>query len=101
MEKLKLSFLILFSSMVVIARASEFTMQDIAKHSNVKDCWILIDSKVYDITKYIPRHPSPENVLTKYCGKDAKVGWETKDHGKTHSRIAQRLLKQFEVGVLK
>lgn len=82
----------------VFASEKEFEMVEVAKHSISTDCWIVIKNKVYDISSYIPKHPAPETVLTKYCGKVADLGWDTKDKKSTHSRAAKRLLDRYEVG---
>jgi cytochrome b involved in lipid metabolism len=40
-------------------------------HNNIKDAWIIIRDKVYDITKYLDYHPGGIDVLRNYLGKDA------------------------------
>ena len=42
--------------------------QEIKKHNNHNDCWIVIDHFVYDITQWIQKHPGG-NVLTILAGK--------------------------------
>lgn len=96
MNKIIIFVLIAYSA--VFASEKEFKMEEVAKHSISKDCWIVIKNKVYDISSYIPKHPTPETTLTKYCGKIADIGWDTKDKKSPHSRAAKRLLDRFEVG---
>merc|ERR1711998_719445 len=33
------------------------TMANIAKHNTRDDCWIIVDGKAYDVTKFIDAHP--------------------------------------------
>jgi cytochrome b involved in lipid metabolism len=47
-----------------------FTMEEVKKHKTKKDAWIVIKNKVYDITKWIPKHPGGEAIM-KGVGKDA------------------------------
>lgn len=31
--------------------------QQIAQHNNAKDCWIVVDGQVWDLTEFAPNHP--------------------------------------------
>ncbi len=93
----------MLASLTLPATAGEVKkihMEELSKHSAPKDCWVVIKNKVYDLTAYFPKHPAPDAVLAKYCGKNADEGWETKDKKRPHSRAAARLLKRYEVGDL-
>lgn len=48
-----------------------FTREEVAKHSSENDCWIIIDSAVYDVTKFADMHPGGAKLLLEYGGKDA------------------------------
>ena len=49
---------------------SGYTLTDVALHNSAASCWMVIRGKVYDVTKYISKHPGGNNIL-KGCGKDA------------------------------
>jgi len=73
---------------------------DLAAHDSADDCWMAIDGVVYDVTSYIPEHPTPPVVMTEWCGKDATEPYRTKGYGRPHSPAADALLPQYRVGQL-
>ncbi|KAJ2995148.1 hypothetical protein HDV02_001033 [Globomyces sp. JEL0801] len=48
-----------------------FTRSEIEKHNNEKSAWIIIDTVVYDITKFAAMHPGGELLILEHAGKDA------------------------------
>lgn len=73
---------------------------ELARHDSADDCWMAIDGVVYDFTTYIPEHPTPPEVMTNWCGKEATEPYRTKGYGRPHSPAADALLPQYRVGVL-
>lgn len=47
-----------------------FSMSEIAIHNSKNDCWTVISGDVYDLTKFINRHPGGDEIL-RACGTDA------------------------------
>lgn len=74
---------------------SGFSMAQVATHDNIDDCYIVIESKVYDVTGFIDQHPGGVDKITSGCGKEM-----TGIFAKIHSNKAWDLLKKFQVGVL-
>lgn len=70
---------------------------DLAAHATVSDCWIAVRGEVYDITAYVPLHPSRPQVITAWCGKDATEAFETKGYGRPHSSAAWALLERYRL----
>lgn len=40
---------------------------EVQKHNNKDDCWVIIHGKAYDVTEFMPEHPgqSPDTLV--YC----------------------------------
>lgn len=58
------------SSTAPTGNLQQFTMADVAKHQSETDCWTVVSGEIYDITRYIPRHPGGKEIL-RACGNDA------------------------------
>ncbi|MCR4330975.1 MAG: hypothetical protein NUV49_03815 [Patescibacteria group bacterium] len=71
-------------------------------HSTASDCWLIINSKVYNVTSYLSEHPGGAASIITYCGKEATATFETKDKTipKPHSSFATGLLDAYYVGFL-
>ncbi|KAF5321250.1 hypothetical protein D9619_001152 [Psilocybe cf. subviscida] len=53
--------------------SKEYSWEEIAQHNKEGDVWVVIDAKVYDLTKFANLHPGGSNVLyaESVAGKDA------------------------------
>ncbi|HLP79869.1 MAG TPA: cytochrome b5 domain-containing protein [Acidobacteriota bacterium] len=78
----------------------QFTLEEVALHASRTDCWIIVNDNVYDVTSYIPAHPGGTTRITRVCGTDATVDFETQGGEGSHSSFAQNLLETFLVGAL-
>ena len=55
----------LLASFSVANMSRKISAQEVAKHCNIDDCWIVVNGKVYDLTKFAPNHPGgPESMLS-------------------------------------
>lgn len=80
--------------------APGYTLQQVAEHTTLDDCWMAIDGAVYDLTDYVPNHPTPAFVLEQWCGKEATAGMRTKGYGRDHSPAAWAMMEAYRVGAL-
>eukprot|EP01095_Lingulamoeba_sp_RSL-Kostka_P009138 TRINITY_DN312_c2_g1_i2.p1 TRINITY_DN312_c2_g1~~TRINITY_DN312_c2_g1_i2.p1 ORF type:complete len:532 (+),score=228.25 TRINITY_DN312_c2_g1_i2:78-1673(+) len=50
---------------------NKISRQEVEKHNTKDSSWIIINGRVYDITKFALLHPGGEDILREYAGKDA------------------------------
>ncbi|MFA5931662.1 MAG: cytochrome b5-like heme/steroid binding domain-containing protein [archaeon] len=75
------------------------TVSEVAKHSTSKNCWMILNGNVYDLSTYVA-HPGG-SVYLNYCGTNATQNYNTKDgRGIMHSSFADTLLANYLVGAL-
>jgi cytochrome b involved in lipid metabolism len=59
-----------------------FSPADVASHNNAdKGMYIIVDTNVYDVTKFADEHPGGAKILKRVAGKDAsKQFWKVNTH---------------------
>ena len=70
-------------------------LDEIFEHNTKDSCWLLIENKVYDVTKF--KHPGGKQILLQNSGQDATTQFE--DIG--HSERADEYLKELYIGDFK
>ncbi|MEQ9462694.1 MAG: cytochrome b5-like heme/steroid binding domain-containing protein [Haliea sp.] len=80
--------------------APGYTLEQVAQHATLDNCWMAVEGIVYDISAYVPKHPTPAFVLEQWCGKEATEGMRTKGYGRDHSPAAWAMIEEYRVGVL-
>lgn len=71
-----------------------YRLEEVAKRNSVKELWLVIHGRVYDVTRFLDEHPGGEEVLLEQAGVDASESFE--DVG--HSSDAREMLKQYYIG---
>ena len=46
------------------SRQRRYFWSEVAKHDTPDDCWVVIHGKVYDVTKFLDRHPGGYEILS-------------------------------------
>nr|UUV61161.1 CYB5 [Stevia rebaudiana] len=72
----------------------KFVFNDVIVHNKTKDCWLIINGKVYDVTPFMEDHPGGDEVLLAATGKDATDDFE--DVG--HSDDARDMMDKYYIG---
>eukprot|EP01125_Pyxidicula_operculata_P016241 TRINITY_DN5561_c0_g1_i1.p3 TRINITY_DN5561_c0_g1~~TRINITY_DN5561_c0_g1_i1.p3 ORF type:complete len:297 (-),score=67.38 TRINITY_DN5561_c0_g1_i1:2686-3468(-) len=74
-----------------------FSMEEVKKHNQDGDCWMVIKDKVYNVTKFVDDHPGGYIILDG-AGKDSTVLFFDQF---PHSEDAESQLSNFLIGHLK
>jgi L-lactate dehydrogenase (cytochrome) len=46
---------------------------EVAKHTSKNDCWIVLDSKAYDVTNFFAEHPGGAPIILKNAGSVSAI----------------------------
>ena len=50
---------------------TEYTMEEVAKHTSESDVWVVVEGQVLDVTNFLEDHPGGKKALMLYAGRDA------------------------------
>ncbi|KAI1902208.1 hypothetical protein AGOR_G00042350 [Albula goreensis] len=73
-----------------------YRLSEVEERNTFKSTWIIINYKIYDVTKFLEEHPGGEEVLREQAGGDATESFE--DVG--HSSDAREMAESFIIGEL-
>ncbi len=80
------------------SKARMISAAELAKHRTPKDCWMAIRGTVYDLTAYLPTHPTKPEVINPWCGKEATFAYDTKMAGRPHGKYTDQMLDMYKIG---
>ncbi|XP_053175024.1 fatty acid 2-hydroxylase-like [Scomber japonicus] len=75
-----------------------FTEREVARHCTKESCWVLLGTRVYDVTAFLRMHPGGEALILRRSGKDVSQEMEGPPH--RHSENARRWMEQYYIGEL-
>lgn len=75
-----------------------FSEKEVAKHCTKDSCWVLLGTRVYDVTGFLRMHPGGEALILRRSGKDISGEIEGPPH--RHSENARRWMEQYYIGEL-
>ncbi|RZC59870.1 hypothetical protein C5167_007177 [Papaver somniferum] len=73
-----------------------YTLEEASNHNTKQDCWLILDGKVYNVTKYLDDHPGGDDVLVNATGRDAIEDFDFVGHSKS----ARELMETYLMGEL-
>ena len=74
----------------------KYSREEVASHADNSSLWIILNDKVYDVTKFMLEHPGGEEVLLQWAGQDATDSFN--DVG--HSADARAMTNDYMIGEL-
>lgn len=75
-----------------------FTDREVACHCTKESCWVLMGTRVYDVTAFLRMHPGGEALILRRSGTDVSRYLEGPPH--RHSENARRWMEQYYIGEL-
>lgn len=85
---------------IAVSADKAISPAELAKHVLPENCWMAIRGSVYDLTAYLPEHPSRPDLIQPWCGTDATQAYNTKSKGRPHSSYADELLAKYRIGAV-
>jgi len=77
--------------------AKKYKMATVKKHNTRSSCWSVVGKNVYNLTKWISKHPGGSKRILSMCGKNATKAFRSQ-HGTTGR--AAKILATYKIGVL-
>ncbi|ORX56265.1 acyl-CoA dehydrogenase NM domain-like protein [Hesseltinella vesiculosa] len=72
-----------------------FTREEVARHTSESDLWIIIDTDIYDLSRFVELHPGGVFPLMQVAGKDA-----TDQFYEMHKQDVLLKYKRFKIGTI-
>jgi len=60
---------------------TKLTLEEVKKHDSGTSCWSIVYGNVFDLTKWITKHPGGAGVIRAICGKDGTSAFEGQHAG--------------------
>jgi cytochrome b involved in lipid metabolism len=90
------SIVVLASERRTTLMGRTYTWDEVRQHTSPGDLWLVIDKKVYDVSRWMDEHPGGPEILLQEAGKDATNAFAEIGH----SLYAEGLLKDYYIGDL-
>ena len=81
----------------VKSEMTQLTLAEVKKHDSATSCWSVVSENVYDLTKWIAKHPGGSGAIRGLCGIDGTGAFLAKHDGQ---RDPQRELSNYLLGKL-
>lgn len=96
-EKNKESGVCSFGKAAQRHQPQQYTMCQVRRHNHMESAWIVVGTKIYDVTSYFSQHPGGTQSLLRRAGgqTDCSEDWHF------HSKVAQKQWKRHFIGTVK
>jgi len=80
--------------------ASAYDLTEVSRHNVPSNLWVASRGKVFDVTRFVGRHPGGSDVLVEHAGSDVTDVMAAMEPHR-HSKCAYDLLDEYYIGDLK
>jgi cytochrome b involved in lipid metabolism len=78
------------------AQKKQYTYDEVAKHNTDKDCWVVVNGEVLDVTKFLDKHPGGKHAILLFAGKEVtKTRQDTIRTDDHRARTQQQQQQQY------
>lgn len=60
----------------IIDTPRHLRLEEVRRHSTEDDCWIIVHSRIYDVSAFRSEHPGGSAIIMKYAGRDATAAYD-------------------------
>ena len=69
------------ASPTAVISLTKLTIEEVSKNNSVTSCWSIIYGNVFNLTKWISKHPGGAEKIRAICGKDGTTSFERQHEG--------------------
>lgn len=73
-------------------KQGEYSLAEVAKHNTDKDCWVVVNGKVLDVTNFLSDHPGGKMAIMTFAGRDATEEFNMLHEPNTIEKYAPEVL---------
>ena len=85
------------TTLMAYRTAKKITLAEVKTHNTAASCWSAINGKVYDLTKWIGRHPGGSGAIKALCGKNGSAMFNGQHGG---GKREASILATYKIGKL-
>ncbi|KAL8837171.1 MAG: hypothetical protein Q9170_002632 [Blastenia crenularia] len=82
-----------------LSKLQKLDGNEVAKHKNDSDCWVIIHGKAYDVTEFKEKHPGGKEIILEWAGQDATEPYDLKHLPDTLDKFLDKSKHLGEVDV--
>ncbi len=73
-------------------------MAQVKAHRTASNCWTVVNSRVYNVTGWVSKHPGGSSRIVAMCGRNGSAAFNSQH---ANSASAARYLTAYRIGTLK